>query len=330
MRGNTMAGAGFVLMWSSGFVGATLGTATAPAATLLMWRFLAATLLIGGWWWLTRRHRLTARQIGAHAGIGLLAQGGFLVGVVYSAELGVPAGIAALVAALQPIVAAALGGPLLGERSTSVQWIGLVVGLAGVALVVGGDLTGGTAPPLAYALPFGAMLSLVVATFAERRTRAELPLGDSLMVQCATSAVLFTAIALATGTVAPPVNGTFWFAVAWVVVLSTFGGYGCYWLVAQRSGVTRVSTLLYLTPPTTMLLAWLMFGQGLTMFGLLGLVVCLGAVLLVLRRPRSVPRRVSAPREMMAACSSPTSSPRPPTSPRPGRARPRSPSSPSC
>lgn len=287
MRTEVVPAVGFVLMWSSGFIGATLGTQHAGSSTLLMWRFLAATALIGLWWSLYRRRRFTAREIGVHAGVGLLSQGGYLYGVVMSAELGVPAGVAALVAALQPIVAATLSGPLLGEHTSRLQWIGLAVGLAGVALVVGGDLNGGTgAPPLAYALPFGAMLALVTATFVERKAATELPLGDSLMIQCAGSAVLFTGLALATGDAAPPTSGSFWLAVAWVVVLSTFGGYGFYWLNVRRGSVTRVSSLLYLTPPTTMLLALAMFGQRITALGLLGLAVCLGAVLLVLRTPR--------------------------------------------
>lgn len=286
MRTDAFAAVGFVLMWSSGFVGATLGTQDAAASTLLMWRFLAAAALIGLWWSLTRRRRFTVREIGVHAGVGALSQGGYLYGVVWSAELGVPAGVAALVAALQPIVAATVSGPLLGERTGRTQWLGLAVGLAGVALVVSGDLSGSSsAPAVAYLLPFGAMLALVAATFVERKAATELPLGDSLMIQCAGSAVLFTALAAGTGSVAPPDSGSFWLAVAWVVVLSTFGGYGFYWLNVRRGSITRVSSLLYLTPPTTMLLALVMFGQRVDTLGLLGLAVCLGAVVLVLRTP---------------------------------------------
>lgn len=286
MRTDGFVAVGFVLMWSSGFVGATLGTQDAAASTLLMWRFLAAAALIGLWWSLTRRRRFTMREVGVHAGVGALSQGGYLYGVVWSAELGVPAGVAALVAALQPIVAATVSGPLLGERTSRTQWLGLAVGLAGVTLVVSGDLTGSSgAPAVAYLLPFGAMLALVAATFVERKADTDLPLGDSLMIQCAGSAVLFTALATATGSVSPPSAGLFWLAVCWVVVLSTFGGYGFYWLNVRRGSITRVSTLLYLTPPTTMLLALAMFGQRVEALGLLGLTVCLGAVVLVLRTP---------------------------------------------
>ncbi|SFW86803.1 DMT family transporter [Amycolatopsis australiensis] len=289
MRSEAVAGAGFVLMWSSGFIGATLGTRYAAAETLLMWRFLFAAGLLGGWWLLTRRRRFSVQELVVHAALGVLSQGAYLAGTVWSVQLGVPAGTVALIAALQPILAAALAHVLLGDRAARRQWAGLVLGLGGVALVVGGDLAGGSgAAPSAYLLPFAAMLALVGASFLERSAPEGSSLADTLMIQCAVSAVLFTGVALGTGHAAPSASGPFWFAVAWVVVLSTFGGYGCYWLVLRRGSVTRVSTLLYLTPPTTMLFAFLLFGQRIDLLGLLGLAVCAAAVALVLA-PRNRP-----------------------------------------
>ncbi|MEU6645785.1 DMT family transporter [Saccharomonospora sp. NPDC046836] len=319
--------AGFVLMWSSGFIGAVLGTAVAPAATLLTWRFVVVAVLFGVWWAMRRRRRISVRDIALHAFIGLLSQGVYLSGVVWSAEYGVPAGTAALVTALQPIVVAVLAGPLLGERTRGRQWFGLLLGLGGVALVVGADLTTPeAAPAVAYALPFLAMGGLVAATFTDRRMPTALPLADSLLIQCSVSAVLFTGVAAATGTLTVPTDGQFWLAVAWVVVLSTIGGYGSYWGLVRRGSLTRTSTLLYLTPPTTMLLAHLMFGEELSAYGLLGLAVCGGGVWLVLRSPGEM----SVPGEMMSTCCSTTSSGRPRRSRPPGPARPRSRHWPSC
>lgn len=318
-----MLGAAFVLMWSSGFVGAALGAAAGGAITLLAWRFLVAGAVLLAW---RRRISLSPKQIAVQAGLGLLSQCGYLYGVYAAAEDGVAAGTSALIASLQPIVAAVLGQVVLSERAGVRQWLGLAGGLTGVLLVVGGDLSGhpGT-PPAAYALPFAAMLALVAATLAERKAAPNVSLTDSLVVQCLTSAALFTTLAAGTGRLAPPMTGSFWFAVVWVVALSTFGGYGCYWLMLRRTSVTTVSSLLYLTPPATMLLAWLMFGQRVTGRGLLGLLICLVAVGLVL-----LPRKLSPARGMMWACSSPTSSP-PPRRWRPRvPARPRSRHRPSC
>ncbi|GAA1118275.1 DMT family transporter [Nocardiopsis metallicus] len=273
--------AGLVVMWSSGFVGAELGTGYAPATTLLAWRFL----IVGGLlvaWCLCRGMRMGGRDLALHAGIGALAQAGYLYGVVAAAEAGVAAGTSALVAALQPVVAAALALPLLGERVRGRQILGLAVGLAGVGLVVGSDLLRPAAAPWwAYALPFGAMLSLVAATLVERRARPGGSLLEALAVQCGVSAVLFTALAGATGTLAPPADPGFWGAVAWVVVLSTLGGYGLYWANLARTSVARVSALLYLTPPTTLVWTWLMFGAPVSAGALAGMGVCVLAVWLV-------------------------------------------------
>lgn len=286
--------AAFVLAWSSGFVGAELATRTAATATVLAWRFLVAAPLLLVPVLLGRGLAPTWRQVRVQAGVGLLAQCGYLGGVVLAIQLGVPSGTTALVAALQPIVATAAAGSLLDERVNRRQWAGLWIGLAGVSVVVGGDLTTGTAPWPAYLLPVGAMLSLVAATLAERRsaTSPERSGGPALVtsvaIQSAVSAVLFSGVALARGEFLPPVSGGFAFAIGWVVVLSTFGGYGLYWLVLRTSGVARVSSLLYLTPPVTMLGSALMFGDPVTAATVAGTVVCLAAVWLV-QRPTSEP-----------------------------------------
>ncbi|WP_116245295.1 DMT family transporter [Nocardiopsis sp. FIRDI 009] len=273
--------AGLVVMWSSGFVGAELGTRHAPTTTLLAWRFVIVAVPLAAWC-LWRGERLPLRDLAVHAVLGALAQVGYLYGVFAAAEAGVPAGTSALVAALQPLVATALAVPLLGERVRPRRLVGSAVGIGGVALVVGTDLLGADAAPRwAYALPFGAMLSLVAATLVERRARPGGTLVTALAVQCAVSAVLFTGSAAATGTLAPPAEPGFWGAVAWVVVLSTLGGYGLYWVGLARFGVARVSALLYLTPPTALVWAWVMFGQAVGAGALAGMAVCAGAVALV-------------------------------------------------
>lgn len=261
--GVTVVSAGLVAFWSSGFIGAELGTREAAADTLLMWRFLAAAALFCGGWLLLRRRRLPRRALAEQAAIGTLSQGGYLGAIVWAVGLGVPAGSAALIAALQPLAAGALAGPLLGETVTRRQWAGLAVGLAGVALVVRDDLGGaGAAPPWAYGLPFAGMAALLGASFLERRARAPLPPADAVPVHVLVSAVLFGTVALAGGRGTPPAGAGFWLAVAWVVVLSTAGGYGFYWLSLRRSGVTRTSALMYLTPPVTALWAYAMFGEA--------------------------------------------------------------------
>jgi drug/metabolite transporter (DMT)-like permease len=267
-------------MWSSGFIGARLGTDAAGTVTLLMWRFILAAALLLAWSRL-RGSRLSRGEVALQVVIGLLSQGVYLAGTVLSIELGVALGTAALIAALQPILAGALAGPVLGERVAARQWVGLGLGVVGVGLVVGGDIQVQGAPVWAYALPFAGMAGLVAATLIERKAAFDTDLGDGLAIQCAVSAGLFSVIGVVAGDAAPPADGAFWLAVAWVIVLSTIGGYGLYWLNLKHGSVTRVSSLIYLTPPATMVWAFLMFGEAIGVLAAGGLGVCVGAVLLV-------------------------------------------------
>jgi drug/metabolite transporter (DMT)-like permease len=277
--------AGFVVMWSSGFIGASLGTPEAGTPTLMVWRFLlAAGLLLVGIL-LLRRRWPGLREIAVQGVVGLLAQGVYLTGVVGAVEFGVTAGTTALIAALQPLLAAALAGPVLGERVDRRQWAGLAVGLVGVALVVGGDVRVAEAPLWAYAMPFAGMAGLVAATLVERReylrgSGLETPMDVVLGIQCTASALLFAVLAPFWGGLQPAGGLLFWGAVAWFVVFSTFGGYGFYWLNLKLSSVARVSSLIYLTPPTTMVWAYLMFGERVGLLAVVGLVICFGGVLL--------------------------------------------------
>lgn len=306
---------GFVVMWSSGFIGARLGTPEASTPTLMVWRFLIAAGILFALASVLRHSLPPLREVARKGFVGLLAQGVYLTGVVGAVEFGVTAGTSALVAALQPLLAAALAGPILGERVVLRQWAGLSVGLAGVALVLGGDAqVGGHAPLWAYAMPFVGMAGLVAATLLERKATlkragivernfdlqselgpgkasaeaeeesgAETSLEITLAIQCAASALMFAMLAPFWGGLEPTGGTHFWAAVAWFVVFSTFGGYGFYWINLKLSGVARVSSLVYLTPPTTMVWAYVMFGERIGLLAALGLLVCFSGVLLANR-----------------------------------------------
>ncbi|MCC3763361.1 DMT family transporter [Glycomyces sp. TRM65418] len=278
--------AGFVIAWSGGFIGIELGTQHASPLALLTWRFLVLAVPAVAWL-ACRRGRFRRRDIGVHVIIGLGAQVGYLSGISFAAQLGVAPGVVSLIAALQPIVMAIAAWHFLGEGLRAAQVVGLLIGLVGVGFVVAADLGGG-APLWAFALPLGAMLGIVATTVLERRVRPD-SLGptDALAVQFLVGAVVFTALTAIGGQLAPPAAGGFWAGVALTVVLAGLGGYGLYWAVVRRSGPNTASSLLYLTPPTTLLWAWLMFGETLDGAAWIGLGLTAAGVTLALRRGRS-------------------------------------------
>ncbi|WP_116951272.1 DMT family transporter [Jiangella endophytica] len=271
-----------VVFWSSGFIGARLGTEHAPADTLLSWRYLvAAALLLPVV--APSLVRMARRDLGRHAVVGLLSQTLYLGGVVTGIGLGVPAGTTALIAALQPLVVATAARRLLGEAVSGRARLGLWLGLVGVGIVVADDIgAGGSA--WTYLLPVGGMLALSAGTVLEQRWRPAGGLTVSLSVHVVIAAVAFTGEAVAFGRFFVPESSGFWWAVVWVLVLSTAGGYGAYLLVLRRGGATRVSSLLYLTPPTTAVWAWAMFGESLGVATLAGFAVSGLAVWMVLGR----------------------------------------------
>ncbi|MCZ2857367.1 DMT family transporter [Blastococcus sp. VKM Ac-2987] len=285
-RPDTVAAVVLVVCWSSGFVGAEFATRGAPVTTVLAWRTLLAALLLGGWA-LARRDRVRPGSLLRQACLGLLVQAVYLGGVFAAAGAGVSAGTSALVAALQPLLVAALAGRFLGERTSGRQRAGLLIGAGGVALVVVGDLGAGGAPPLAFLLPVAALAGLSAGTLLERRWGSAESLVVSLAAQSAAAAVVFGTVASVRGELAPPGGGAFWGAMVWLVVLSTLGGYGSYLFVVRRAGATRASTLLYLTPPATAAWAWAMFGQAPGPTAVPGVAVCAVGVTLVLHRARA-------------------------------------------
>src|SRR5690606_36538635 len=140
---------------------------------------------------------------------------------------GVSTGTTALIDGIQPLVVAALVGPLLGAAVSGRQWVGLVLGLLGVVLVTWADATAPTtsAELWSYLIPFAWMLCLVAATLIERRRQAPPVPMRALAIHCTTSAVIFTVLAFVTGTATIPASWSFWIAMAWLIVLPTFCGY---------------------------------------------------------------------------------------------------------
>lgn len=282
---NLLLSVAFVVCWSSGFIGAKLGAGSADAVTVLMWRFLPLALVLGAVAAVRARaawRGLTARDLLRQSVIGALSQSGYLLTVYYAIQLGVSSGTTALIDGTQPLVTGALAGPLLRQYVSARQWLGLCLGVAGVLVVTSADAAAvdGVAP-WAYAVPFLGMLSLVAATFLESRSRRPVAPAVAMTIHCATSAVVFTVLAVAAGAVVPPAETSFWLAVGWLVILATFGGYGLYWLVLRRSGVMRVNTLMFLMAPVTAVWGALMFGEPFGPRTAAGLAVALLAVVVV-------------------------------------------------
>lgn len=282
---------GFVVCWSSGFVGGRLASALdTPVLALFAWRFLLAALLVALWcrWRLGEAPR--ASDMRREMAVGSLTMGGYLLGVIVAIDLGVSASVTALVTALQPLLATAVAGPLLGERLPPRGWLGTIAATLGVALCVADDMQQPLAAPWwAYLLPLLSVISVTLGSVLAVRQAPAMPLPAALLAQLLAAAGIFL---LATLVVeggklpAPTLEPTFLAAIGWLVVLSSLGGYGFFIASLRRLGVTLTSALVHLTPGVTLLWAAAMFGERLGPAGLAGMVLAGGGAGLAIRYVR--------------------------------------------
>lgn len=287
--GVVIAGLALVVLWSSGFVGAELGARQAEPLTLLSWRFVLSTVVLLGVCAVVRP-QFDRYELGRQAVIGVLTVPIYLTSCYMAVRHGVLGGTVSLFAALQPLLVAVAAGPLLGERTSRRQQIGLGIGLVGVIAVVSGGLRIGSAPVWAYLLPVLGVVSLSAGTLLGRRWRTG-SLLMSLTTQTATGAVTVIVAAALSGELAPPMTYGFGVAVAWIALLSGLGGYGAFLLVLRRQGAAAVGTWLYLSPPATMIWTWLMFGDRIGTLGVVGLLITAGGVVLAISRGRQAASR---------------------------------------
>ena len=275
----------FVLLWSTGFIGAKLGLPYAEPLTFLLVRFACVIGILGLAVLILRRpwpHRPI--QWFHIAVAGSLLHGGYLSGVFLAIHSGMPAGVVALVVGIQPLLTAFLSASMVGERVTSKQWAGLVLGFAGVTLVVWEKL--GLAGLSGAGLLFSALalVSITLGTLYQKRYCAELDLWSGSVIQFAAAALVLLPFALAYETMRVEWSGQFLFALGWLIVVLSLGAISLLHLLIRRGAATRVSALFYLTPPTTALLAWLVFGERLGLAAIAGMAIAAIGVAITVKK----------------------------------------------
>ena len=274
----------FVLIWSTGFVVARYGMPHAPPLGFLALRYALSGAAFLVWIAWSRGAWPRGRRQWAHLAIvGVLMHAGYLGGVWMAVKAGIGAGAVALIVSLQPLLTALWLSA--GSRSRAVaprQWAGLVLGVIGLALVVGDKFGAGEITPGNLALSIFALLSITAGTLYQKRFVAPCDVRTANLVQIV-AALLVTAPLALLETAAwdwqPELVG----AMAWSVLVLTLGGSSLLYLLIQRGAATRVASLMYLVPPCTALLAWLLFREPLTPWVLVGMVITAAGVALVVR-----------------------------------------------
>jgi len=212
---------------------------------------------------------------------GALIQGGYLGGVFLSLHHGMPAGVSSLITALQPILAAVLSGWLLGERTSARQWLGLAIGIAGVALVVREKWILEGVGIAATALSVLALVSISLGAVWQKRFCARVDLRTGAVIQFGAAMLVLAPVALLLETRQVHWSGELVLAIVWLVFALSLGAvFLLFWLI-RHGAATRVASLMYLVPPCTALVAWPLFGETYTLFSAAGMALAMLAVWLV-------------------------------------------------
>lgn len=260
----------FVLIWSSGFIVARYGMPLAPPMSFLTLRYIFSILCLLLWITVARVSWPNTCAQWLHLSVtGLLMHGGYLGGVWIAVKAGMGSGLVALIVGLQPVLTA-FWLSFTGGNITRRQWTGLMLGFTGLVLVVSRKFGAGVEATL-YTLSFAslALLSITTGTLYQKRYVESCDVRSANTVQLMAALVMTLPFALLESE-AIQWTTEFIAAMAWSVLVLTIGGSSLLYILIQRGAATAVTSLLYLVPPTTALMAWMIFAEPITMITIIG------------------------------------------------------------
>lgn len=280
----------FVVLWSTGFIGSKLGAPYSEPFTFLAVRFaLAALLMIG----IALAFRVewpnTPQRIFHAVVVGILIHGTYLGGVFWAIDNGVPAGVSALIVSLQPLVTGLAAGPLLGESISSRQWLGLVLGFFGVVMVVGqkldfsGGIGVGWGDGAGFIACFIGMLAIAGGSLYQKRFCAGENLRGHQAIQLTAATLFIGTLSFTFETQTLVWAPEFIVAMAWLVCVMSIGTFTLLYALIHRGAASQVSSLFYLVPPVTAVMAYFLFDETLGPLALVGMGITVLGVALATR-----------------------------------------------
>lgn len=280
MKNNLWIAPTFILIWSTGFIIARYGMPYSEPMTFLFLRFAGVLLFMVPAIFFLKPQWPSWRDARHIAIAGLLIQFGYLGGVWAAVRLGMPAGLSSLIVGLQPVLTAILAS-FVAEKVTSRQWLGLILGLAGVTVVLFAKirLDGLSWPSILC--NFGALLSMTLGTMYQKKYCPQFDLRAGSIIQFTVSAAACLVMMFAFETRHVEWNASMIGALIWGILPISIGAMSLWFILLRKGEATKVSSLMYLTPPTTAIMAWFLFDEALTLPVIIGTVITMLGVLIV-------------------------------------------------
>lgn len=279
----------FVFFWSTGFIGAKFGLPYAEPFTFLFIRMILTSAILLVVLLVLKKRWPENWKLSTHVAVsGILIHVGYLGGVFYAISLGLPSGLAALIAGLQPLITALAANPILGERIKTIQWVGLFLGIIGVVLVLSEKLDIqnpgllGSFGIAAVFWAFGAVISITASSLYQKKYCTSMPLMSGTFIQYAAATIVYSGLAFGFETMHVNWTGEFFFALFWLIFVPSFGGISLLMWMIKQGAASKVASLFYLVPPLTAIEAYFLFDETLGLAALVGMVVvCIGVALAV-------------------------------------------------
>ncbi|MEK9930253.1 MAG: DMT family transporter [Rhodospirillaceae bacterium] len=278
------ASALFVFFWASGFISAKYGFPFAEPFTFLCLRFLVAIVLLTIICFIWRvEWPKTPTELGHVVLAGWLVQATYLIGVWYGIWLGVDTGVVALIVGMQPILTGTLSGMFLGEKVTKIGWIGLVLGFVGLSLVVSEKVNIDGTQGLGALFCVVGLFGITIGTLYQKKYCGAVDTRAAVLVQNIASLALILPLAFLFETRDVIWEGEFWFALFWSSIGLSVVAIALYFVLVQRGAAVKVTSMIYLSPPTTAIMGWAVFGETMSALALLGFLATVVGVALAAR-----------------------------------------------
>ena len=274
----------FVILWSSAFISGQFIVQSASPFAALTFRFLVVGLCFLIYSYYLKEKILVKINIAFQACVtGILFHGFYLGGVFFSYSLGLSATLSALIVGLQPVLTNILSGPLLKERVTFIQWIGIFFGFIGTIFVIGSDI-GTKIPIIGIIASIVALVGATIATIWQKKFTSSINLSVNNFYQALAASIFLLMVSLIFEIPRINFDNRFILSMGWQIIMVSFGAYAILMYLIKTGTASKTSNLFFLVPPVTAIMAWMVLDEELFLIDIVGLIICTFGVYVATRK----------------------------------------------
>ena len=274
----------FIILWSSAFVSGQFIVQSASPFASLTFRFFIVGICFLIFSYYLKEKIFVKFNLAIQACItGVLFHGFYLGGVFFSYSVGLSATLSALIVGLQPVLTNILSGPILKERITFIQWIGILLGFIGTILVIGYDI-GVKIPIIGLVASIVALLGATIATIWQKKITSNLTLSVNNFYQAFAASIFLFIISVIFEVPSINFDTRFNLSMGWQIIMVSFGAYAILMYLIKTGTASKTSSLFFLVPPVTAIMAWLVLGEKLSIIDIIGLLICAFGVYIATRK----------------------------------------------